>query len=428
MASSSKKHKKSTLPKKTSADKSAQMFTSFYARGEFESALKCVLAFLQRAPKNAEAWADAATTCIMLTRWAEAIKYANNALKLSPHHLAALDALAHAHCDLQQWEQAKYYGNLALSIRDQRYAKPPVVSMPDEMNMDTSQWKRKVIAFSLFGNQAKYCECAILNCIERPNIYPDWECLFYVDSTVSSDVIERLQQHGGQVVRVSAQHEGWPGPMWRFLAYDLSDVGRVIFRDCDSIITSREAQAVNEWVLSGKKFHMMRDYGSHTELILAGLWGVCKGALPAMQDLITSFLQNPVESTHFADQFFLREYVWPYARQDIMQHDSIFGFLGGQAFPHTEREGNFHIGCNEATPYFEASVDAQDGAVITWQLIDTSVAPEQLVCAYPATVRNKKIGSHLPSRYSKRLNGGGMIIRLGPANTTEVPRSSVPSE
>jgi hypothetical protein len=70
--------------------------------------------------------------------------------------------------------------------------------------------------------------------------------------------------------------------MWRFAAYDDPNVDRVIFRDADSIISTREAGAVEEWVASGQAFHAMRDYGSHTDLLLAGMWGVARGALPPM--------------------------------------------------------------------------------------------------------------------------------------------------
>ena len=47
----------------------------------------------------------------------------------------------------------------------------------------------------------------------------------------------------------------------------------VIFRDADSVVSHREAEAVAEWIESGRLFHTMRDSGSHTALILAGMWG-----------------------------------------------------------------------------------------------------------------------------------------------------------
>ena len=318
--------------------------------------------------------------------------------------------MAHAYGSLEQYEKAKAYGLRALSLRDQEYNRQPAGFKSTIMIDDDRQIN--VISFSLFGGNAKYCECAVLNCIAQKTLYPDWHCYFYVDGTVPENVLRRLKQHGGQVVFVNEAQKTWPGPMWRFMAYDMANVKRIIFRDCDSVISLREAQAVEAWIESGKQFHMMRDGGSHTELILAGLWGVCQGALPQMHGLITEFLRKPVANKHFADQYFLREFVWPYARQNLLQHDSIFEFLGGIPFPQKERPNGFHVGCNDATPHFNATVDAIDGAIATWQMLDISVVPERLVCAYPAIVNKGKISSHIPGTYAKKLSAKQWVIRI----------------
>jgi ATP synthase protein I len=75
--------------------------------------------------------------------------------------------------------------------------------------------------------------------------------------------------------------------MWRFLALDDPLAHRILFRDADSVISRREAGAVEQWIASGKRFHMMRDWGSHTALILAELWGVASSSL-------STFWQNAV--------------------------------------------------------------------------------------------------------------------------------------
>lgn len=388
-----------------------QRFKTQFAQGEFEAALQTVLGFCQRVPQHADAWADAATTCVMLSRWQPAIQYAERALKVNPKQLVALDALAHAHGALEHYQEAGEFGLRALTLRDAQYglASPVIAhSVPDIF----PQTGRKLIAFSLFGAQAKYCEGAVLNCLAQPDFYPDWQCLFYVDDSVPATVLKRLTAAGAVVIHVEATLHAWPKPMWRFAAYDLADVACVIFRDCDSVINMREAQAVEAWIASDQAFHMMRDYGSHTELMLAGLWGVRKGALPSMQALVEVFLSKPVDSQHFADQFFLRETVWPYAKTRILQHDSLFGFLNAVPFPNHQHQAEFHVGCNESSPFFQAAVDAADGTVIHWQLFDTRVAPEQLVCTYAALVKQKKIQAHLPRAYSRLLNGGGLVIRL----------------
>ena len=46
-----------------------------------------------------------------------------------------------------------------------------------------------------------------------------------------------------------------------------------VVRDLDSLISQREADAVDEWLRSSKRFHVMRDAPQHKALFLGGLWG-----------------------------------------------------------------------------------------------------------------------------------------------------------
>ena len=46
---------------------------------------------------------------------------------------------------------------------------------------------------SLFGNNSKYVEPAILNTQVSPMLFPGWVCRFYVDDSVSSEAIQRLK-------------------------------------------------------------------------------------------------------------------------------------------------------------------------------------------------------------------------------------------
>jgi len=131
--------------------------------------------------------------------------------------------------------QARQYGHLVLAKRDALFANKFFcdwqVAAPPAFSKDRS---RNLIAFSLFGENPKYCEAGILNAVEQPALYPDWTCRFYVDETVPAQVLARLTALGAQVVAVDDVLRQWPGPMWRFAAYDDPNVDRVIFRDADS--------------------------------------------------------------------------------------------------------------------------------------------------------------------------------------------------
>jgi hypothetical protein len=314
---------------------------------------------------------------------------------------------------LGQWGQARRYGWQALNMRASQFSGAPVIPLPELGPLppppSVQTRERNVIAFSLFGDNSKYCDSAILNVQEQPDIYPHWVCRFYVDGSVPAHVIRRLRQGGAQIVRVEGPAALWPGQMWRFLAIDDPLAHRVLFRDADSVISRREAGAVEQWLSSGKRFHMMRDWGSHTELILAGMWGVVSGSLPSLGQLMERFMSAPLESRQCADQFFLRQYVWPYARASLMQHDSVFGFMGGVPFPDGERTDDFSVG--QGSSSFTEKMDLPDGTEITWGVFrleeqDDGQTRKELVCAYPGIVEQGAVTMHIPKRYAQWMQQG----------------------
>jgi hypothetical protein len=127
-----------------------------------------------------------------------------------------------------------------------------------------------------------------------------------------------------------------PGTFYRFLVADDPQVDRFIIRDADSILNIRERVAVDAWLASGMHFHVMRDFYTHTELILAGMWGGIRGALPSMRALIAEWLSEQKGITYnqtTSDQIFLREKVWPVVRQSALVHDSWFDFGDKVNFP-----------------------------------------------------------------------------------------------
>lgn len=387
-------------------DEMMALFQSHWHAGAYAQAKEVALTFTRVFPQVAQAWSDAAACCVHLLQWEEVVRYSLEALRLDPSILSAIDGLAHAYSNLEDYAQTRVYGQMALHRRDQQFGQKPYkpweVAKAPSMRTDRG---RNVIAFSLFGGNSKYCESAVINALEQPRLYPEWTCRFYVDETVPDFIKTRLHDAGAQVVAVDESMQHWPGPMWRFAAYDDPELDRVVFRDADSVISEREAGAVREWIESGLPFHAMRDSGSHCELLLAGLWGVSRGALPNMHEMVDDYLKVPPESMHFADQYFLREYVWPYARHHIMQHDSLFDFMQPRPFPDGPYSTMFHTGCVETTPSFSTPVNAPEGTWMYWTVWDVSDANhERLICRYPTQVKDGQVGAHLPRRYSQRIH------------------------
>ena len=138
--------------------------------------------------------------------------------------------------------------------------------------------------------------------------------------------------------------------MWRFLVIDDSNVKRFLLRDADALLSEREYAAVQEWVEGPYYFHIIRDYFTHTELILAGLWGGCAGILHNAVRSMQEFVAKNADSGRFIDQHYLRENVWPTLRKGVLSHDDLFGFHDAKPFPpHAPNRWNtekFHVGSN----------------------------------------------------------------------------------
>jgi hypothetical protein len=133
----------------------------------------------------------------------------------------------------------------------------------------------------------------------------------------------------------------WSGMFWRFYPASEEDVDVMVSRDCDSRLSNREKQAVDEWLNSGKGFHIMRDHPWHGTQILGGMWGVRKGVLPNLKNMIDNFQKGEFWQV---DQNFLTQVVYPIVKHDSMVHDEYHKFdENKKSFP-TERVDKEFIG------------------------------------------------------------------------------------
>jgi len=214
---------------------------------------------------------------------------------------------------------------------------------------------KNIISYSLWGNEPMYTIGAIRNAELAKKIYPDWICRFYVGDDVSDDIVSKLSSFDNtEVILMVDEDNDWQGMFWRFYAVSREDdVDCVIFRDTDSRLTIREKEAVNEWIGSGKYFHIMRDHPYHTETIMGGMWG-CKpkelisrineevysnGLAPinTLRVVIIDWLKHENKNTESKhgnfisedlynkkgiDQIFLRSLLYPIVYNDSYIHDS----------------------------------------------------------------------------------------------------------
>ena len=178
----------------------------------------------------------------------------------------------------------------------------------------------RLITYSLWGQNPKYLIGALRNAKLAKTIYPEWVCRFYVGACVPLPIIFQLEDMDNVEVVRKPTIGDWRGMFWRFEPASEDNVEVMISRDTDSRLTIREKAAVLEWIDSDKGFHIMRDHPYHKFPVLGGMWGVKRGILPQMKDLINSFSQQDQYGT---DYKFFAEKIVPIISEDALVHDEV---------------------------------------------------------------------------------------------------------
>ena len=134
---------------------------------------------------------------------------------------------------------------------------------------------------------------------------------------------------------------------WRFLVADDPKVDLYIIRDVDSLLGKRDRQTVDEWLESGKGFHVIRDHWGHKWEIMGGLWGGRK-RIAGMTSMVEAFIRKSslgrfTDLCLLCDQYFLREKIYPKIRRDLCVHTSYTRFFFEYALPCPP--------CNEEEPH-----------------------------------------------------------------------------
>jgi GR25 family glycosyltransferase involved in LPS biosynthesis len=317
---------------------------------DYATAEKVLSDLLGQNPADLEALENRAVMRIRLNKMVEAVVDFQQVVEQKPNAVNAWDGLANALYRLQRWQEAQHAGEQSLQRKDQMCkAADLTIDWPDVSPQvwDTAQSGQDIIAFSLWGSSPRYLRGAVRNLQEAPLVYPGWVCRFYVDSSVPIGFVNLAIEHGAQVVQQPVNQSVRQKLSWRFLVANDPTVRRFLVRDADSVISVREAKAVAEWLESDRWFHVMRDYWTHTDPILAGMWGGRSGLLPELAPLIVSYQSGRLETPNI-DQWFLRDRVWPIIRSSTLIHDRCFRALGARIWPDADPAGDWHVGQDEA--------------------------------------------------------------------------------
>tara|TARA_R110000823_G_scaffold224841_7_gene352760 strand:- start:36 stop:683 length:648 start_codon:yes stop_codon:yes gene_type:complete len=180
---------------------------------------------------------------------------------------------------------------------------------------------KKIISFSLWGDNPIYTEGSVRNAELALEIYPGWICRYYIGKNTPLKIIGRLSEFDNTEIYIMNEPGDWTGMFWRFYSASDLDVDVMISRDVDSRLTGRERAAVDEWLESDKDFHIMRDHPHHNTQILGGMWGVRDGLLLDMVEDVYNYSKGDFWQV---DQNFLREIIYPKVKDNSLVHDEYF--------------------------------------------------------------------------------------------------------
>jgi hypothetical protein len=196
----------------------------------------------------------------------------------------------------------------------------------------------RLISVALWGDDPLYWKGAIENAKLAQKIFPGWTLRVY--AVEGTQGLAELRSFGADVREL--KDKGGIYPMaWRFWPVAEPNLDYVIIRDADSRLNVRDKAAVDEWIESGRTFHVLRDHPHHADWpMLGGLWGARGGAIPDMvrRTARWSRLRRSRELWARAigrgprrrgwrrkldDMRFLEAEIWPIVRGDMVHHSSV---------------------------------------------------------------------------------------------------------
>jgi len=209
---------------------------------------------------------------------------------------------------------------------------------------------KKIISFSLWGNDLFYLEGALENIKCQQKLFSDWTCRFYCHTSVDLEWINKLKEQDAEIVKKEEEpvikHMDAPGMFWRFEVLKDKDVERFIVRDVDGRLTQREKNCVLDWEKSRKEFHIIRDHSMHNTRIMGGMWGATKQFIRRIDynKLIEDFNNLSYDNVYATDQEFLARIIYPLIKNTACIHDDWDRFKeGARRIPHL-RLDNHYIG------------------------------------------------------------------------------------
>lgn len=222
-------------------------------------------------------------------------------------------------------------------------------------NLNHKTNSKKIIAFSLWGNNECYNWGAVENALVAKNIYPGWICRFYVAADIIPEVKNILEKLDNVELVEMKENRASGNMFWRFKPMFEEDNLVVLSRDTDSRLNVREKKCVDEWLANkngpNKDLLILRDHKNHNQLIMGGMFGVKNNVMHPFLDKFKSYLQKNKQGKYMDDQIFLRDIYRSLAKKNkLMIYDAHHHFSQEKINKYLQTDFKGYIGqivCND---------------------------------------------------------------------------------
>jgi tetratricopeptide (TPR) repeat protein len=313
-------------------------------RRRHADALKAIKRALALAPDELLYQQQHGFTLVNLRRFEAAIGVLLPVVRKLPDDYPTMRGLQVAY-----YQAGKYPHAIALGRKLLKFEDGTVMSIAGESPsadiMPIARGDARVISFALPDANPLSGVGAIANAKLVQRLYPGWKCRLYAGQTVPVNIRAALRQHGAEIVEAWEQLPDVPPALWPYVVADDPGVAVFLCRSVGARLGEKEAAAVDAWLRSGRRAHVMRDHILHRNLVLPGLWGARTDNALFVTARIQRFMAAYGNPPNGREQRFLDGEIWPAIRDDCLIHDSYYPLFGAQPFP-AMGKGNdrFHVG------------------------------------------------------------------------------------
>jgi hypothetical protein len=198
-----------------------------------------------------------------------------------------------------------------------------------------------VFSFVVYGNHKKYTHGILANLRYIQIAYPSWQVWIYYGSDINDSILLQYRSYSNAVL-IPTNNTGVITKFFRYFPIDDPSVEVCIVRDADSRVNDRDQVCINSFLQSSYTFHIIRDHPNHYHKIMAGMWGIKKGAFVKSIRTLFEHWKLHNELDFWSDTRFLVECIYPHVESISLIHDD-HNHVNDGAIPIPHHRDNRHF-------------------------------------------------------------------------------------